>query len=91
MAGLGQNYAEYQDSAPELVAGTPAARLAKTEGRPESSPASADVPISGGTKGKKRILGLAPWTAFALILLVLLLIGVIVGAVLGTKRKTPTS
>jgi len=94
MAGLAQNYAEYQDSAPELVvAKTPAtARQAKTRGGPESPPAGADVPASGGVKGKKRILGLAPWTAFAFVLIfALLLVGVIVGSVLGTTHKKPSS
>lgn len=92
MAGLAQNYAEFQDSAPELVIGIPAAtRLAKVEGGLESSPAGADVPTSGGAKGKKRILGLAPWAAIAFALIfALLLVGVIVGSVLGTRDKKPS-
>jgi hypothetical protein len=87
MPAVAQNYAEYQDSAPELVAQVPqpAESIAKIDPELDSSA----VPLSAEKTGKKRFLGPVPIIALAL-LAVLVLVGIIVGAVVGTEHKNNT-
>jgi hypothetical protein len=92
MATLSRNFAEYEASAPEL-AETQATGFAKTEDGLESLRTGANAPISRsiGGKHKKKILGLAPYTAVALILLALLIVcAIIVGSVVGTRHSSPS-
>jgi hypothetical protein len=78
-----QNYAEYQDSAPELVGQVPQAAesVTKTDGELDSSGV-----LSAEKTGRKGFLGPVPIIALGL-LAVLVLVGIIVGAVLGTQHK----
>jgi len=81
MPELSQNYAEYQDAAPGLIAQVPQVieSMAKTDGE-------LGVPVSADKKGKKGFLG--PVSIIALgLLAVLVLVGISVGAVVGTQHK----
>jgi hypothetical protein len=105
-----QTFAEYENSAPELVTQVPISQskatgssnvkggLGSYSGQPYSDQPYSDQPYSGqpnpsvGRAHKRRILGLAPWMAFTFVFIALVVvIGVIVGAVLGTKHKNHTS
>jgi hypothetical protein len=87
MAEPPQKYAEYQDSAPELITPSQAIGSGNPESGPEFKPGHPDVSVEG-TPNKRKVLGLAPRTAAALILISLIVIvGVVVGAVLGTQHK----
>ena len=89
MAKASQSFAEYQDSAPETIAWSQATASGNLEGGPGSQPGHADLSV--GEKHEKKVLGLAPRMAFALIFIALIVIvGIIIGAVLGTKHENHT-
>ena len=76
-----QNYGEYQDSAPEPIAQSQPIGSSSPDGGLGSQPG---ILVEG--KHKKKVLGLAPWMAFTLIFIALLIVvSIIIGAVLGTK------
>jgi hypothetical protein len=89
MARASQNFAEYQDSAPEPIAQSQATGSGNPEGGRGSQPGH--VVLSVGEMHKKKVLGLAPRTAFALIFIAsIVIVGIVIGAVLGTNRKNHT-
>jgi hypothetical protein len=109
-----QTFAEYENSAPELVTQVPISQSKATgssdvkgrleshseqpySGQPYSGKPYSGQPYSGqpnssvGRANKRKVLGLAPWVAFTFIFIALVIVvGVIVGAVLGTKHKNHT-
>jgi hypothetical protein len=82
MPGLAQNYAEYQDSAPELVSQAPQF----PRGTESLADGELDPPVPMLAEKKKRFQRPVPIIAICL-MAVLVLVGVIVGAVIGTQHK----
>ena len=86
MAKASQNFAEYQASAPEVIAGDQSTSSGNPKGGLRSQPEQSE--LSGGEKQKKTVLGLAPRTAFALVSIALLaVVGIVIGAAVGTKHE----
>lgn len=79
-----QAFVEYHGSAPEVIEES---QHAKLEAGPAYHPEHPSLFASESPK--KRILGLAPRTAYIIIALIALLavIGIVVGAVLGTRHN----
>lgn len=90
-----QTFAEYENSAPELVTQVPISQSKPTGSsnlKGGLEPYSGYANPSVGKVHKRRVLGVAPWMAFAFISIALVIVvGVVVGAVLGTKHKSHTS
>lgn len=81
-----QKFAEYQESAPEIIAKTTTTVASDLE--VASGPPSEPTYSSVEKEPKKRVLSLAPRTAFALVCVTLVaIIGIVLGAVFGTRHR----